>query len=148
MEGWAGDSVWGLCDFVFYVRKELEEDGETQNVYAYCDLPNIDTKRRHPAFPARILFSYDNIVKGLDGITDANITNNVREIEEESLESIRDAVIALVKTLSATNANAEMTRYITEMFPETRLSETGEVHRDKLIAARDYLIALAEKVNG
>ena len=64
------------------------------------------------------------------------------------MESIRDAVIALVKTLSATNANAEMTRYITEMFPETRLSETGEVHRDKLIAARDYLIALAEKVNG
>ena len=53
-----------------------------------------------------------------------------------------------MKSLSATNANAEMTRYITEMFPETRLSETGEVHRDKLIAARDYLIALAEKVNG
>lgn len=148
MEGWAGDSVWGLCDFVFYVRKELEEDGETQNVYAYCDLPNIDTKRRHPAFPARILFSYDNIVKGLDEITDAGVTTNIREVEEESLDSIRDAVIALVKTLSATNANAEMTRYITEMFPETRLSETGEVHRDKLIAARDYLIALAEKVNG
>ena len=148
MEGWAGDSVWGLCDFVFYVRKELEEDGETQNVYAYCDLPNIDTKRRHPAFPARILFSYDNIVKGLDEITDAGVTENIREIEEESLESIRDAVIKLVKSLSATNANAEMTRYITEMFPETRLSETGEVHRDKLIAARDYLIALAEKVNG
>ena len=41
-----------------------------------------------------------------------------------------------------------MTRYITEMFPETRLSETGEIHKDKLIAARDYLIALAEKVNG
>ena len=57
-------------------------------------------------------------------------------------------MIELVKTLSATNANTEMTTYITEMFPETRLSETGEVHRDKLIAARDYLIALAEKVNG
>ena len=69
-------------------------------------------------------------------------------MEEESFESIRDSVIELVKTLSTTNANAEMTRYITEMFPETRLSETGEVHRDKLIAARDYLIALAEKVNG
>ena len=54
----------------------------------------------------------------------------------------------MVAVATPTNANAEMTRYITEMFPETRLSETGEVHRDKLIAARDYLIALAEKVNG
>ena len=69
-------------------------------------------------------------------------------IEEEGFESIRDGVIELVKKLSATEANAEMTRYITEMFPETRLSETGEIHKDKLIAARDYLIALAEKVNG
>jgi hypothetical protein len=148
MEGWSSDSVWGLCDFVFYVRKELEEDGETQNVYAYCDLPNIDTKRRHPAFPTRILFSYDNIVKGLDGITDATVVDNIRAIEEEDFAAVRDAVIEQVKALSATAANAEMTRYITEMFPETRLSETSELHKDKLIAARDYLMSLAEKVNG
>jgi hypothetical protein len=148
MEGWSGDSVWGLCDFAFYSRKELEEDGELQNVYAYCDVPNLDTTTRPPAFPLRILFSYHNIVKGLDGTTDAGVTENIREIEEEGFESVRDGVIELVKKLSATAANAEMTRYITEMFPETRLSETGEIHKDKLIAARDYLIALAEKVNG
>lgn len=147
METWSSDSIWGLCDFVFYVRKELEENGETENVYAYCDLPNVDTKRRHPAFPKRILFSFDEIVGGLDKISTATDIN-VREVNEESLESIRGGVIELVKKLSETAANSEMTRYITEMFPETRLSETSELHRGKLIAARDYLIALAEKING
>ena len=147
METWSADSVWGLCDFVFYVRKEMEEDGETENVYGYCDLPNVDTKRRHPAFPKRILFSFDEIVGGLDKISTATDIN-VREVKEESLDSIRNGVIELVKKLSETAANSEMTRYITEMFPETRLSETSELHRGKLIAARDYLTSLAEKVNG
>ena len=145
MEGWSSDSVWGLCDFVFYVRKELEENG-VENVYAYCDLPNVDTKRRHPAFPPRILFSFDEIVSGLDKISNETTEGNIREVNEESLEQIRDEVIKLVRSLSETAANAEMTRYITEMFPETRLSETNELHRGKLIAARDYLIALGDKV--
>ena len=144
MEGWSSDSVWGLCDFVFYVRKEMEEDGH-ENVYAYCDLPNVDTKRRHPAFPPRILFSFDEIINGLDKIS-ASTDINVREVAEESLDSIRSEVISLVRNLSETAANAEMTRYITEMFPETRLSETSELHRGKLIAARDYLIALGDQV--
>ena len=60
----------------------------------------------------------------------------------------RQDVIDLVKKLSETQANVEMTRYITEMFPETRLSETSELHRGKLIAARDYLNSLVEKING
>ena len=144
MEGWSSDSVWGLCDFVFYVRKELEENG-VENVYAYCDLPNVDTKRRHPAFPPRILFSFDEIIAGLDKISTATDVN-VREVSEESLDSIRNDVINLVRKLSETAANAEMTRYITEMFPDTRLSETTELHKGKLIAARDYLIDLGEKV--
>lgn len=146
MEGWSSDSVWGLCDFVFYVRKELEENG-VENVYAYCDLPNVDTKRRHPAFPPRILFSFDEIIAGLDKISTATDVN-VREVQEESLDGIRNDVIGLVRSLSETAANAEMTRYITEMFPETRLSETSELHRGKLIAARDYLISLRDKLNG
>ena len=152
LEGWSGDSVWGLSDFVFYVRKEMEEDG-VENVYAYSDLPNVDTKRRHPAFPQRFLFSYDNIIAGLDAITAAvqakgsvTVVDNIREVAEESLDLVRDEVIGLVRKLSETAANAEMTRYITEMFPDTRLSETTELHKGKLIAARDYLIDLGEKV--
>lgn len=147
MEGWSSDSIWGLSDFVFYVRKELEEDGITEKVYAYSDLANVDTKRRHPSFPAKILFSYDEIIKGLDKISTNIINENPREVTEESFDAIRSDVIALVTKLSETQANAEMTRYITELFPETRLSETSELHRDKLIAARDYLTALADKVN-
>ena len=33
----------------------------------------------------------------------------------------------------------EVVRYIQEMFPGTRLSQTTEEHLDKLIAARTYL---------
>jgi hypothetical protein len=148
MEGWASDSIWGLCDFVFYVRKELEEDGETENVYAYCDLPNVDTKRRHPAFPKRIFFSYDEIIKGLDQITDSTVNHNVRYVEEESWESVRDAVVGLVQKLTGTAAEDEVYRYIPELFPNIRITETSAVHKDKLIAARDYLLTLVDKVNG
>lgn len=148
MEGWSSDSVWGLCDFVFYVRKELEEDGETENVYAYCDLTNVDTKRRHPAFPKRILFSYDEIVKGLDQITDNTVNNNLRYVEEESWEDVRDVVVGLIQQLTGTAAEDEVYRYIPELFPNIRISETTAIHKDKLIAARDYLLTLVDKISG
>ena len=153
LEGWSSDSIWGLSDFVFYVRKEMEEDG-TEKVYAYSDLPNVDTKRRHPAFPQRILFSYENIIAGLDAITEAVLekggevnAENVRIMEDEDWSVIRDNVISLVRELSDSAAANEMTRYITEMFPDVRLSETTELYRDKLIAARDYLKLIKEKIN-
>ena len=154
LEGWSGDSVWGLSDFVFYVRKELEEDG-TENVYAYSDLPNVDTKRRHPAFPQRFFFSYENIIAGLDAITAAvqakgsvTIVDNVREMEEETFEAIQESTIALAtKLLSEDNAaRGEATRYILEMFEGVKLSETTPLHKDKLIAARDYFKELLEQV--
>lgn len=148
MEGWAADSIWGLSDFVFYVRKELEEDGVTENVYAYCDLPNVDTKRRHTGFPSKILFSYDNIVKGLDGLTDTNVKDNVREVEEESWEQVRDDVINLIGVLSETSAVDEVNRYIPELFAGVRISQTTALDKPKLIAARDYLISLQDQLNG
>lgn len=148
MEGWASDSVWGLSDFVFYVRKELETDGVTEKVYAYCDLPNVDTKRRHRGFPSKILFSYDNIVKGLDGLTDVNVKDNIREIEEESWEQVRDDVINLIGVLSETSAVDEINRYIPELFAGVRISQTTALDRPKLIAARDYLISLQDQLNG
>lgn len=147
MEGWAADSVWGLSDFVFYVRKELQEDGVTEKVYAYCDLPNVDTKRRHSKFPSKILFSYDEIVKGLDGLGGA-ATDNVREVQEESWETVRDNVIELIKSLSTTSAVDEINRYIPEVFGEVRISQTTALDKGKLVAARDYLIELQDKLNG
>ena len=50
LEGWSSDSIWGLSDFVFYVRKEMEEDG-TEKVYAYSDLPNVDTTSNLTTLP-------------------------------------------------------------------------------------------------
>ena len=155
LEGWSSDVIWGLSDFVFYVRKEMEENG-VENVYAYSDLPNVDTKRRHPAFPQRFLFSYDNIIAGLDAIIEAErakgneideTRNNIREAEEISWSQYRDEVISLVRELSGTAAESEMTRYILEMFHETRLSETCEIHKEKLVAAKDYLITLKDKIS-
>ena len=152
MEGWASDVVWGLSDFVFYIRKELEEDGITENCYAYSSLPNVDTKKRHRQFPDRILFSYENIIDGLNQIINyehskgnSTTSENVREVKENSWTEVRDEVIKLVEELSQTSALSEMTRYITEVF-DVRLSETTELYLDKLIAAKDYLKELKEKI--
>lgn len=138
-----------LCDFVFYVRKEVEEDGITENVYAYSSLPNASTKRRLRAFPQRFLFSYENICKGIeDAIGENASTENIRVVEEEDWTAIRDNVIKLITELSETAASDEINRYIPELFGEVRISQTTALHREKLVAARDYLISLKDKVSG
>ena len=139
-----------LCDFVFYVRKEVEEDGVTENVYAYSDLSNASTKRRLRNFPRRFLFSYENIEKGIrEAIEGAEVsTENLRIVNEEPFEAVRDDVIKLITELSETSAADEINRYIPEMFPNTRISQTTALDREKLIAARDYLISLKYKLNG
>jgi len=143
-----------LVDFCFYVRKETDENGVEQ-VYAYSDLPNIDTKRRMREFPARFLFTFDNIEQGLataiaarhNGTTaDVDNNNNLREVIEERWEKIRDDVIALIQQLTGTAAENEVGRYITEIFPNTRISQTSELDKDKLIAARDYLRELGDRI--
>jgi hypothetical protein len=138
-----------LCDFVFYVRKEVEEDG-TENVYAYSDLNNASTKRRLRNFPRRFLFSYENIEQGIkEAIGNAEVsTENLRVVNEESWESVRDAVMDLIQKLSGTAAEEEVYRYIPEIFPNTKISQTTALDREKLIAARDYLLVLMDKVNG
>lgn len=143
-----------LVDFCFYVRKETDENGVEQ-VYAYSDLPNIDTKRRMREFPARFLFTFENIEQGLataiaarhNGTTaDVDNNNNLREVIEERWEKIRDDVIALIQQLTGTAAENEVGRYITEIFPNTRISQTSELDKDKLIAARDYLRELGDRI--
>ena len=69
----------------------------------------------------------------------------MREVKENSWTEVRDEVIKLVEELSQTSALSEMTRYITEVF-DVRLSETTELYLDKLIAAKDYLKELKEKI--
>lgn len=139
-----------LCDFVFYVRKELEDDGVTENVYAYSDLNNASTKRRLRNFPRRFLFSYENICKGIQNAIGDNASSeeNLRIVKEESWEAVRDDVIKLITELSETPASDEINRYIPELFGETRISQTTALHKDKLIAARDYLISLKDRLSG
>lgn len=153
LESWAADDIWGLSDFVFYVRKEINDAGEEQ-VYAYSNLPNVETKRRHPAFPEKFLFTFDNIMNGLDVVIKSeeekghsidNSNSNLREVVEVKWETVRDQLIELIKKLSNTSASAEVTRYISEMF-DVRISETTALYKDKLIAARDYLIELEDKL--
>lgn len=148
------NTVSELVDFVLYVRKEADENGNEQ-VYAYSSLPNIETKRRMPEFPARMLFTYDNIEKGLadaiamrrsNGSEIAAADDNVREVKAEDWKTIQSAVIELVKELSTTSAADEVVRYITEIFPNVRLSQTTELDADKLAVARDYLISLKDKI--
>ena len=152
LDSWCSGDIWGLSDSVFYVRKELQEDGR-ELVYAYSDLPNIDTKRRHPAFPSRIYFSYDEIVNGLNNVVEYekslgnNVSDaNVRVVEEKPWTEYRDEVIELITALGGTVLAGEMEKYIVETFPDVRISQTTEFHKDKLIAARDHLLELKLKL--
>lgn len=149
------NTVSELVDFVLYVRKEEDENGNEQ-VYAYSSLPNIETKRRMPEFPTRMLFTYDNIEKGLadaiamrrsagNEIAAENV--NIREVKEEDWKAVQTEVIELVKELIGTSAEEEVSRYITEIFPNTKLSQTTELDADKLTVARDYLISLKDKIS-
>lgn len=148
----AANIVAELSDFVFYVRKEIDEDG-IEKVFGYSALPNIETKRRLPDFPTRFLFTYDNILQGMETAIaarkekGAEVTDvNLHIVEEVDWTETRDEVIGLVKKLLGTAGENEATRYITEIFPGIRLSETTALHKDKLIAARDYLSSLVEKL--
>lgn len=143
-----------LVDFVLYVRKEVDENGQEQ-VYAYSSLPNIETKRRMYEFPTRFVFTYDNIVKGLETAIEArknngaNINNsevNIREVADVAWTTYRDQLINLIQSLQNTAAADEVSRYITEIFANTRISQTTELDKDKLIAAVDYLRDLGEKI--
>lgn len=60
--------------------------------------------------------------------------------------TVQSDVINLVKKLQTTEQNAEVVRYIKEVFPDTKLSATTEAHLDKLIAARTYLTSLQDKL--
>ena len=155
LDGWSSTLLWSLSDFVFYVRKEIDDEDGVEKVYAYSDLPNIDTKRRHPSFPQRFYFSYENIIDGLNKIIEHEASlgheinstqDNIREFAEEPWENIRDEVIALVRELADTSAQPELERYIPELFGDVRLSQTTNLHRDKLIAARDYLKQLKDSL--
>ena len=152
----AMNMVSELVDFVFYVRKEKNEAGVEQ-VYAYSALPDIETKRRLKEFPDRILFTFDELVKNLGEAIEQHRVNsggtavddsavNIREVQQEDFAVIQKDVIELVKKLMSTNAGGEVERYITEIFPGVKLSQTTELHREKLVAARDYLKGLDEKL--
>ena len=61
-------------------------------------------------------------------------------------KSVQTDVINLVKKLQGNQkVEAEVVRYIQEMFPGIRLSATTEQHLDKLIAARTYLSELQSR---
>lgn len=148
----AANIVAELSDFVFYVRKEVDTDG-VEKVFGYSALPNIETKRRLPDFPTRFLFTYDNIIQGMEDAINARkakgveFTNdNPHVVEEINWETVKDDVITAFKQLIGTAAEEEASRYIMEIFPGIRLSETTALHKDKLIAARDYLSSLVEKL--
>lgn len=61
-------------------------------------------------------------------------------------KTVQSDVINLVKKLQNTDENAEVVRYIKEVFPDTKLSMTTEAQLDKLIAARTYLTSLQDKL--
>jgi hypothetical protein len=106
-----------------------------------------------PDFPTRFLFTYESILQGMEDAINARkekgvecTDDNPHIVEEINWVEVRDSVIAIFKKMIGTAAEEEASRYITEIFPGVRLSETTALHQDKLIAARDYLSSLVEKL--
>ena len=143
-----------LVDFTLYVRKEVVDDEGNEQVFAYSELANVETKRRLKTFPQRTLFTYENLMEALYAAIKEHArvketsTENNRIFEEESFDSIKQEVISLATDLLAetSSVRGEATRYIVEMFDGVKLSETTQAHKGKLIAARDYFKDLAEQL--
>ena len=60
--------------------------------------------------------------------------------------TVKKDVINLAQKLLNSPVEQEVSRYIQEMFPGIRLSNTTEEHLDKLIAARTYLANLQDNL--
>ena len=60
--------------------------------------------------------------------------------------TVKKDVINLAQKLLNSSVENEVSRYIQEMFPGIRLSNTTEEHLDKLIAARTYLANLQDNL--
>lgn len=153
--------IKGMSDLILYCRKEYDDDGNP-SVFAYSNLQNIETKRRPRYFPERILFTYGELIKGLDyavkkqaeeeklgyQVETEDIENgdNVHKAEEINLEVLQNEVKELIVSMWDSSAEEYIDKYLTDNFGELKISETKKIHIPKLLAAKDYLLALKEKM--
>ncbi len=148
--------IKGLADFIFYSRKEVKDNSETNEmtVYAYAETtnPNIEVKKRARFFPKRIEFTYKNILSALKGaIAEQDEFYGTKSIaepdfdiyseEEIDFNQLREDVINLANELLDNKKAYNITeKTITNQLPHTRISEATKNDTAVLIALKDKLL--------
>lgn len=143
--------IKGLADFILYTRKEENEKGE-QTVYAYSKTPaKIEVKSRARFFPARIEFTYENLLAALEfAVEEQNKFFNTKSLDKPdfsayqnedqvNLENLQKEVIELGELLLETHLRDTAIEAIKESLGDVRVSETTKYHIPKLYALKDLL---------
>lgn len=147
----------GLADFTIYVCKEQSDGNPTETtVYAYSDLADIETGSRARYMPKRFEFTYENLMRSLDeaiatqlkieNVKATSVEENPYTITEENFPVLQSRVIRYVKLIAETPAVDTMMGYFNEFFPNTKISDTTIIHKDKLYAAADFLLKIGEQL--
>lgn len=79
-----------------------------------------------------------------EDLPDAEKNMPVQVSDSNDFAIVKQDVINLITKLVNTNKQAEVARYITEIFQGLKISLTTEKDLDKLIAAREYLVSLQD----
>ena len=128
-----GVSIQGIEYIEYYPIMGLKNDAIPANRVAMTDVNKALQRAFVKACARHGLGLY--IYAGED-LPEAEKNAPVVVSDATDFKSVQTDVINLVTKMQN---DPEVVRYIQEMFPGTRLSQTTEEHLDKLIAARTYL---------
>ena len=149
----------GLADFILYVHKD-PKPADGWNVYAYSDLPNTQCGSRAKYLPKSFLFTIESLQESMKTAIDMqakslNITTAELAAEqviqnphavEIDFDALKAEVIKYITVLNGTAAVTEVVAYITKNF-DVKISQTTKpLHQDKLLAAREFLLNLADQL--
>lgn len=138
--------IKGLADFILYTRKEYRDDVENPGneditVYAYSDLPTIETKSRSRYFTPKFEFTYENLKKEMaaaiekqkkvEGITTSSEPTVSYEKPVEDFETLQNKTRALAEELISLGYQNKVASIILESLPEG-ISDATPAVRDQL----------------
>jgi hypothetical protein len=147
----------GLADFTLYVCKEQNDTNANETtVYAYSDLADIETGSRARYMPKRFEFTFTNLMSALNNAIDmqlkvenvkpTEVVNNPHIVREEDFNSLQSRVIRYIGLIAETPAADTMMAYFNEHLPNIRVSETTQIHKEKLYAAADFLLKIGDQL--
>lgn len=150
--------IKGLADFVFFLHKEADENGNP-TVYAYTKLLDIDTKSRSRFFSPKFEFTYENLQEEMNKAVQKQYEFEGKEIpesfdkvdyyanvEKPDFETLRKQVVELAQHLMEGGC-PELETALLNIFKGVKLSDLVESQDtiDKLQVANETLRELKDK---